>query len=61
MNDLVRLMADAGVSKPELVRSMASVILQLDVNPAWIAAAEELSQSSDFDIIKIWQQVFGGN
>jgi predicted transcriptional regulator len=61
MHHLVNLLAEAGVTRPEHVRSIAQVILMSQMDRSLVEAAEEISNAADGDIIKIWQQVFGGN
>lgn len=61
MHHLVGLLADAGVTRPENARAVAQVILMSQMDRSLVLAAEELSQTPDADIVKIWQQVFGGN
>lgn len=61
MHHLVNMLAEAGVTRPENVRAIAQVVLMSQMDRSLVLAAEELSQAPDADIIKIWQQVFGGN
>jgi serine/threonine-protein kinase RIO1 len=61
MHHLVNMLAEAGVTRPEHVRAVAQVILMSQMDRSLVEAAEELSNSPDSNIIKIWQQVFGGN